>query len=476
MARVDLALYAGIGVFATLIALPTTRWILAEDADFTTGGWGQSMDFNPPMAASDMRIYDPNYWPNNTPQEQLACAIFRANSIRDGQRETPYCKSLREFCTTHPDNVLAWTSLLRYQSTMQPSPQKGDRDTDEVRERLNWLTRATQEGERLEPANGFFPSMQAAIEMRAGHWDSARQCLLRAGVAPHFNDHTADEIQLGQQMVEKRWGYRGATSEAVLTVNTLLSQMMWLRNNLPPIVTHSGKPDELARQAAVNLGIRIAHEGYAPVSRYIGYCMAGDAIEGLARAEFIEDDRPVLQAAAALDAKQPGNKYSGQWRRIPKPNRKFVTDFVAIRDLYNASLPTLPYAPTFALLMAVYSIPVFGLTALMSLFKGWLRRGKEVKRWREITPGVFGLTSLACLSVGTLFCRPLHMEYCAWGLLILAAPIPILLSPGCKLRIKPWIAGVICLASLVVLASIPDRLHRDATLGAMTREMQEAPR
>ncbi len=468
MARLGVMTWAAVGIMATLITLPTTRWILAEDLEFATGGWGHVNEFPTPIP---VRIYDPGLWPSQTETQQLVKATFNTNRLTDGRRETPYCASLKTFTQVHPGNIQGWAHLLRYLCTL-PSRPMSPTEPPEALDRIKWMIRAAKSGERLDPENGYFPAMLAAVNARVGKWDEARDALLRAGSRAHYNDYSVDESRLGLATIEMRWGFRGQTTDAILLSSTLLPHLSWLRNNLTAIVYRHPEPDESARHATVLFASRMSSDAYGPVTHYVARFIAARAIDKDYDANQ-PDDRKVERTAKALDSRSSDPYLTASWREIPEPNKEFQANFESQLATFNANLPKTPYGPSIALLAAAFVWPLLTITGGLAKWKS-ARRGEEtVSKWRVHLAIACGIVALAMLVFGIIHFKPVNPDLSPLAFLAFFSPVPVLLVPRARVNFDPWVKGIVIASALTVLASVPDRLQRDSVIGSMARELSE---
>lgn len=157
----------------------------------------------------------------------------------DQQRELLQLKSasldaLRRLMERHPDDPVVVAALIRYCTRKAVRLHRPD-DGAEPEARpvpapvLAEYEEYCRRGARLDPDNGFFPTMRAVARFEARDDEQALELLHEASLLPRWNDYALAEGAGAQALLLKAYGDRGPVLHAGPTAGVILPHLSQVR-------------------------------------------------------------------------------------------------------------------------------------------------------------------------------------------------------------------------------------------------------
>lgn len=263
-------LLAAVGVAAgsmlVLGALPSTRWILADQfralftrcptgdryVELSSGNIGELWRTSP--APADLKADE---WAWLLPGSRVS-----VEDVGPTERET---KFLEEHAAKYPDDpvvqgVLA-RNLCRYvqwgSAVREPTPRQ--------REAALALIAVCERGEKADPGNAFFPVLKAAMIEALGDMELPKEIFLEASLLDRFNDYSRDEAEAIVRLAESRFGFGGNRFRLTAASSMGLPHLPLVKELLREILRANPGDKEL-RLAVVRQQYVLARTTNAPVN------------------------------------------------------------------------------------------------------------------------------------------------------------------------------------------------------------------
>lgn len=305
MARVGslgVAALVCIGAVAAVAVLPVSNWSLRNQTDLIASGLGESANSmvfggigeSPSYwieGTFQKKLFDPDRWEAMTQEEELAKALpeFLKEGVNPGRfnRDAayrPYTQLLEAYVHRHPDDLEANSHLIRL-LCMSPLIDRfrGAKPRDAVSERRRMLNaslilEATIRGKRLDPDNGYFPTMKAVALGAIGRWtEAAKEVHIAAGL-PRFEDYALNEAKVVLRVLERHVGYRGEAIRVLTYASVLMPQFASIRTLGIVLPSALSERDAVpVRWALFRLGDKLCLQSRTLVGIFLGRSLMGSA-------------------------------------------------------------------------------------------------------------------------------------------------------------------------------------------------------
>ncbi|KAA0238552.1 MAG: hypothetical protein EDM74_06505 [Armatimonadetes bacterium] len=207
-------LLAAVGVAAgsmiVLGALPSTRWVLADQfralitrhptgdpyVEFSTGNIGELWRASP--APANLKA-DEWAW-------LLPTARVSVEDVGPNERTT---KFLEAHAAKYPDDPVVQGVLARNLCRYVQWGSAVRQPTQLQVEAARTLIEVCERGEKADPDNAFFPVLKAAMLEALGELERPKEFFLRASLLDRFDDFSRDESEAVIRTAEARFGFGG---------------------------------------------------------------------------------------------------------------------------------------------------------------------------------------------------------------------------------------------------------------------------
>jgi len=232
-----------LGILLALLIVPQTRWLvrlqtltlLHEYHPLPTAWTGVSPAYYTTSEANDTRLYHTAAarYPDDFALQYARAAFsgdaaplmtLRALTQRSPDSPVLYANLLREECrrlhAARPENYLLQN---------QPVPSDVSHSPPPTPEELAAYDQEAAAGERVDPANAYFPLMRA-FGLFAAHRDAeALAAVKRASVKPRWNEYLTEDVEAKWDLHTEAFGDPGALPQAVLWSGEMLPEYQRLR-------------------------------------------------------------------------------------------------------------------------------------------------------------------------------------------------------------------------------------------------------
>lgn len=207
-------LLAAVGVAAgsmiVLGALPSTRWILADQfralitrhrsegpyPEFSTGNIGELWSTSP--APANLKADE---WAWLLPDSRVS-----AEDVGPNARLT---KLLEAHAAKYPDDPVVQGVLARSLCRSSLWVPEGKEPTQEQLDVARVLVEVCERGEKADPGNAFFPVMKAAALAVLTDGDEPKEIFLKASLLDRFDDFSVAEWEAVIRTAEAKFGFGG---------------------------------------------------------------------------------------------------------------------------------------------------------------------------------------------------------------------------------------------------------------------------
>lgn len=207
-------LLAAVGVAAgsmiVLGALPSTRWVLADQfralitrhptgdpyVEFSTGNIGELWRTSP--APANLKADE---WAWLLPDSRV--------SQKDVGPKVRLTKPLEAHAAKHPDDPVVQGVLVRRLCRSSLWVPEGKAPTQDQLDVARVLVEVCERGEKADPDNAFFPVMKAAALAVLTDGDMPKKIFLKASLLDRFDDFSGSEAEAVIKTAEARFGFGG---------------------------------------------------------------------------------------------------------------------------------------------------------------------------------------------------------------------------------------------------------------------------
>lgn len=221
------ALIACVGMFITVVVLPSTSWVTKNLIDAMRFGVDhtEGIDYSVPknLLDGDLVIADSSTVAARGDEVQFVRALMQRQS--DDVRA-----QLTKYTNAHPNDAMGWATLLRYTMMYGHLGREKDGTWDpKVFTVYQMGLRAAQQGAQADPGNAYFTLFEADIRHESGDDKGALALLQNATKATSYRDYVHQSIALETATIERYWGYRGEELRFQLAASALLPHLSHLR-------------------------------------------------------------------------------------------------------------------------------------------------------------------------------------------------------------------------------------------------------
>lgn len=271
MQRVSPVFYAVAAGLVTLAIVPSTCWVLKNQADVAIGRMAEptmSAAFCTARYANEIRSSSNERLEFGRIALQTGTYEYRSNTAHF---EDKYGQ-LSEFTNHHPSNVTALATLGMWATATIPVRLGNPNwlpDATVVRNRLSAsraILNAATRGEVLEPNNALFPCLKAAALWGQDKKNEAASAFIVASRKPVFDGHEWECVLAETAAFEARYGYRGAEPRLEIAGSFLLPHLAHIKNMSKWMVATQGyegclavgRMSELLMRSKTDMDILIA--------------------------------------------------------------------------------------------------------------------------------------------------------------------------------------------------------------------------
>jgi hypothetical protein len=240
-----------------------------------------------------------------------------------GRMNTETLVRLRALTTRFPGQPSLYANILRYELTgtvhlFRPEnarltgedPQKVYHPTPATPEQLAAFDREAAAGERLDPANAYFPLMRAIGLFAASRDAEAVEAVRRASQKPLWQEYLSNDVQSRWRLHQEAFGDPGAISRAAIWADTLLPQYQGLRQ-AAIAATYQGMLAEQAghpqdglelREAVRRCGDKMRVQSLVLIGSLVGAALGTISCQRPGGAPPVKNTEPLGNRKAVADA------------------------------------------------------------------------------------------------------------------------------------------------------------------------------
>ena len=339
--------YALCGLLLVVAVLPKTSWIPRVQVAVLVGTWhgphGEADDSDPGRLAPQHLL--PSLDDPATDDDTLFLKHIRACTEQRGSSElteTERVHRLRgffDYCVGK-NSAEYWAQYVRLDADEARIPEKpappriptsGERTT------INLLAQACESGSKLDPANGFFPAIEAGALYTLGDSSGAERHLAEAGRSSEFDDYAELEPEVEYRWSLARYGYRGNQIKAWEMVSVIYPDI----SSLSSIARHYariGKPED--RVAAMRLGGLMVRQSQSLIGLLIGRKIVATALDPAGGTNPLHDKathaafapEQVMELTKSIQTSMPGRD------DLPQISRNYLAFRPSVIDPHGADV------------------------------------------------------------------------------------------------------------------------------------------
>jgi hypothetical protein len=381
-----------LAAYLAVLCLPAHRALILDQFPraFAQGmpGWMRAANGEPGPSREALRRTAQRY-----PQEReirLGAVLLRATPEQEydtpagpagaGIMSDPRVRACEAIRARFPDDPAVTAQLLRYvwlRGSTIHRVSLGDPSDGELVSRadLERLRSWCRDGARMDPQNGFFPTILAVAEFGARNDEAGLAALHAASVCETWHDYAYTEGSGARALLIRTFGDRGFTMHALPMAAVLLPHLQRIRMSARIASSHAdqkragGDPgaEHRIRADVIRLGSLIRRNADTLIARLVGtaFEQIGFGTSRQMQGLFRKDEREKVRARARVDYLHRVEREAPEFAAEIGRELRLLEKFEETKEWYLAD--SAPFKALDNLIDREGNRDVFGLTLLPNL-------------------------------------------------------------------------------------------------------------